>query len=156
MAAEIERKFLLDEPAERLQGCSSVTIEQGYLAISEVAEVRLRKAGERLLLTAKRGQGEVREEVEIEVGADQFGALWPLTEGQRLRKTRYLVPLGDGLDAEVDVFADGLEGLVTAEVEFESEEQSRTFQAPSWLGQEVTDEHRYANQTLALHGLPEA
>ena len=68
-------------------------IEQGYLALDEHAEVRLRRAGGELLLTAKRGHGEVREEVEVPLGPGAFEALWPLTAGKRVRKVRHYVPL---------------------------------------------------------------
>jgi adenylate cyclase len=153
---EIERKFILGKLPDWLQDCSSAPIEQGYLAIDKAVEVRLRRIGERRLMTVKRGHGEVREEVEVGLDEHQFDALWPLTDSQRLRKTRYLVPLGAGLDAEVDVFEGELEGLVTAEVEFDSAEQSRDFQPPPWLGDEVTGDGRYANQSLALHGVATA
>jgi CYTH domain-containing protein len=62
MAAEIERKFLLDEPPGWLRDFSGTQVEQGYLAIGEGAEVRLRKADEQRLLATKRGHGEMREE----------------------------------------------------------------------------------------------
>ncbi|HYJ21392.1 MAG TPA: CYTH domain-containing protein [Solirubrobacterales bacterium] len=153
MATEIERKFLLDEPPDGLQDHTAKRIEQGYLAIRESVEVRLRKLEDRRLLTAKVGHGESRVEVEIPLGINQFDALWPLTESRRLRKTRYLVPLGDGLVAEVDVFEEDLAGLVTAEVEFDSERQSHEFQPPGWLGKEVTGDGRYANQSLASAGV---
>jgi adenylate cyclase len=65
-----------------------------------------------------------------------------------------VVPLGDGLEAEVDVYADAHEGLLTAEIEFPSVEASEAFTPPEWLGREVTDDRRYANQALALHGRP--
>jgi CYTH domain-containing protein len=67
-------------------------------------------------------------------------------------KTRYLVPVGDGLTAEVDVYEGDLGGLVTAEVEFPSEEASSAFDPPGWLGREVTGDPRYANRTLAVSG----
>jgi CYTH domain-containing protein len=77
-----------------------------------------------------------------------------LTDGRRVVKTRYLVPLDDGLTAEVDVYDGPLDGLVTAEVEFASEHDSEAFAAPDWLGREVTGDARYANRALAVHGLP--
>ena len=134
MATEIERKFLLDEPPEQIRGGTGKRIEQGYLTSRESVEVRLRKVEDQRLLTAKLGHGEARVEVEIPLGTNQFDALWPLTEPRRLRKTRYLVPLGDGLEAEVDVYEGDLAGLVTAEVEFGFERQSQDFQPPAWLG----------------------
>jgi CYTH domain-containing protein len=57
---------------------------------------------------------------------------------------------------EVDVYAGELEGLVVAEVEFESEAASREFEAPDWIGREVTGESAFANDRLAEDGLPGA
>lgn len=154
MSTEIERKFLLPEAPARLSESETDRIEQGYLAIEEEIEIRLRRAGEERLLTAKRGHGEVREEIEIALDREQFDALWPLTESRRLAKTRHLIPIDDGLTAEVDVFEGELEGLVIGEIEFDSEELSRDFEPPAWIGVEVTGDDRYAGQTLARHGHP--
>lgn len=154
MAAEIERKFLLAEAPTQLEGRTGKRIEQGYLAYGDGAEVRLRREEDRRLLTVKRGHGEVREEIELPLDARVFEALWPLTESRRVGKTRYPVALGEGLEAEVDVYEGELTGLVTAEVEFGFEGQSRDFQPPSWLGEEVTGDRRYSNQSLALEGAP--
>src|SRR3712207_3072610 len=79
----------------------------------------------------------------------RFEALWPLTEGRRVVKTRHLVPLG-AFTAEVDVYAEALDGLLTAEVEFASVEQSQAFRPPGWMGDEVTGDDRYANRNLAI------
>ena len=154
MAAEIERKFLTPEAPAWLEKCESSRIEQGYLALTDEVEVRLRRRGEDHLLTVKRGRGEVREEVEIELQRTQFEQLWPLTEGRRLTKTRYLVPLGDDLVAEVDVYAGELEGLIVTEVEFESERGSGDFDPPAWIGEDVSGEQGFANQALAKEGRP--
>jgi CYTH domain-containing protein/CHAD domain-containing protein len=150
--AEIERKFLVDEMPRAESGRTE--IEQGYLAIDENAEVRLRRAGDELFLTAKSGHGEVREEVEVTIGPGPFEELWTLTAGRRVRKVRHYVPLGDGLRAEVDVFGGELDGLRTAEVEFDSREAAEGFARPHWLGRELTGDRRYANQSLATAGLP--
>lgn len=154
MPAEIERKFLLPEAPGWLSEHPAVRIEQGYLAIEAGAEVRVRRIGEEQVLTAKRGRGEVREEVEIALEREQFDALWPLTEARRLVKTRTRVPIDGGLIAEVDVFEGELEGLVIGEVEFGSKEQSADFDPPGWLGREITGHGPYAGQSLALHGRP--
>jgi adenylate cyclase len=154
VAEEIERKFLLTEEPDWLRSCSATQIEQGYLAIAEEVEVRVRRAGSARFLTVKRGKGEVREEVEIALDEGQYAALWPLTESRRFSKTRRLVPLDDGLSAEVDVFEGDLEGLLVAEVEFDSVQQSRRFEPPHWMAEEVTGDDRYAGQSLALKGHP--
>ena len=148
---EIERKFLLDQvPADVGAG---LEIDQGYLAVSDDGvEVRVRRYGDDRTLTVKSGPSHVRTEEELEIDERRFEALWPLTEGRRIVKTRHRVDLGDGLTAEVDVYGGAHEGLAVAEVEFPDEEASHRFQAPDWLGREVTGDARYANQQLALGG----
>jgi adenylate cyclase len=149
---EVERKFLVPE-APDLSGADAEEIVQGYLAIGADGEVRLRRRGEALVLTAKRGSGLSREEAEVEVEPEQFERLWPLTEGRRLHKRRHVVPHGD-LRIEVDVYEGELEGLMVGEVEFPSEEAARAFEPPGWLGDEVTGDERYLNETLATRGAP--
>ena len=151
---EVERKFLVPEPAS-LEGTESDEIEQGYLAIGSDGEVRLRRRGDDLVLTAKRGSGLSRGEEEIELTGEQFERLWPHTEGRRLHKRRHLIPHGDH-EIELDVYEGGLEGLIVAEIEFPSEEEARDFDPPEWFGKEVTGEHAYLNETLAAEGLPGA
>jgi adenylate cyclase len=151
---EVERKFLVSELPD-LEGAQVDEIDQGYLAIGTDDEVRLRRRGDQLALTVKRGAGLSRQEAEIEIDRRGFDELWPLTEGRRLRKRRYVVPHG-ALRIEVDVYADDLEGLVVAEIEFDSEEEAREFEPIGWLGEEVTGDHRYLNETLATAGVPSA
>ncbi len=154
MGSEIERKFLLSELPDWLSGRVGEPISQGYLTNGEGPEVRLRQAGERALLTVKTGAGEVREELEVELDAELFRTLWPLTAGRRVSKVRLREPLSAGRAAEVDVYAERLSGLVVAEVEFESERESAEFEPPRWLGKEVTGDPRYANRELAMSGAP--
>jgi len=146
---EIERKFLIREMPANLTSYPSNDISQGYLvSLDDGTQVRLRKSGARHSLTYKRGVGNVREEREVELTAEQFDALWPATKGQRLVKTRYEIPLGDRV-VEIDVYHDKHEGLVVAEVEFEDEAGARDFSRPDWLGDDVTGDPRYSNQLLA-------
>jgi adenylate cyclase len=155
MAHEIERKFLIEQPPDWLEERPASELHQGYVVITRDAEVRVRKADCKGLLTVKRGRGEVRREEEIELEAEQFEALWSLTDSARVSKRRYLVPLEDAeLTAEVDVFQGELEGLVVAEVEFGSEDESAAFKPPAWFGRELTGDERYANASLARVGLP--
>ncbi|HVV89083.1 MAG TPA: CHAD domain-containing protein [Solirubrobacterales bacterium] len=149
--SEIERKFLVAKMPNAEDGAARV--EQGYLAADESSEVRLRRIDDELLLTAKVGHGEVREEVEVPVDPGAFEALWPLTAGRRVRKVRHYVPLDDGLRAEIDVYDGALDGLRTAEIEFGSRAEAARFAPPPWLGAELTGDERYANRTLATRGL---
>jgi adenylate cyclase len=114
----------------------------------------VRRRGGRSYLTVKSGGGRVRVEEEIEIDDGRFERLWPLTEGRRIEKTRYEVPAGDGLTIELDVYTGDLDGLVTAEVEFDSEDAADAFTAPEWLGEDITEDKRYKNQRLAVDGAP--
>lgn len=153
MNREIERKFLINEPPDDLNKYPNHKIEQGYLAVTDDFEVRLRKKGDRYYQTSKSEGGLVRKEVEIELSPDQFDALWPLTEGKRIEKTRYNIEY-EGFLIELDLYSGSLKGLRVAEIEFQTEDLSETFTPPDWFEDEVTDDKRYKNKYLALHGLP--
>jgi adenylate cyclase len=152
---EIERKFVVPRAPDELDAYPSEVLEQGYLAVSpDGVEVRIRKQGDRTTLTVKSSGGLTRLEETIDIEERAFGALWPLTRGRRIHKTRYTLPTEGDHVIELDMYAGELEGLVTAEVEFSSEAESRTFKPPAWFGTEVTEDPRYRNRTLALEGKP--
>ena len=150
---EIERKFL---PVRLPDGVAAgERLEQGYLAVApDGTEVRIRRRAGRSTLTVKSGPAQVRVEEELEIDDRRFEALWALTEGRRIAKTRHVVPLGNGVEAELDVYAEALAGLRVAEVEFPSAADSAAFTPPDWFGRELTGDARYANQSLALDGPP--
>ena len=152
---EIERKFLVDEAPSELDAYPSDQIDQGYVALTDDGvEVRVRSYGGRAFLTIKSGATQERVEEEIEIDERRFRSLWTLTEGKRIRKRRYVIPAGDGLKIELDVYSDALAGLITAEVEFDSPEAAAAFSPPAWLGRDVTDDARYKNKRLAVDGPP--
>jgi adenylate cyclase len=150
---ETERKFLVvpDQAPPRQEG---TLIEQGYLVFQNPpkvpVELRLRRVNRvNCLLTVKSGSAPTRAEVELAIAPEQFTELWSLTEGRRVLKRRHRIPLPGGLTAELDVYEGERAGLQVVEVEFSSESQAREFTPPSWFGQEVTRDTRYANAELA-------
>lgn len=152
---EIERKWLVAGDPPLAGAASSSAIRQGYVAVApDGGEVRVRARDDARVLTVKQGTGLVRGEVETEISAALFDALWPLTEGRRVEKVRHLVALGAGLVAEVDVFAGALAGLVLVEVEFPDRGAAVAFAPPPWFGADVTEDKAYKNQALALTGRP--
>ena len=151
---EIEKKFLVKSLPENLEQYPHKDIVQGYLAITEDGtEVRLRKKGKKYFQTVKSGAGKTRFESEVEITEDQFNTLWEATKGKRVEKTRYEIPHESGT-IELDIYHGDLDGLLSAEMEFSSEKDSNEFVTPIWLSEEVTDDKKYKNQNLALHGVP--
>jgi CYTH domain-containing protein len=153
MATEIERKFLLGELPATLRLARGEAIKQGYLALDGDTEVRLRTGSQAPRLTIKSGRGEVRTEVELPVEGRDAQALWELTAGRRIEKTRRVMRVG-GVEAEVDEYAGALAGLFVVEVEFPDEAAARAFEPPPWFGRELTGDPAYANRSLACVGLP--
>ena len=152
---EIERKFLLESRPPDLSEHPSSELEQGYVALgADGTEVRVRRDGDRHFLTIKSSGAGARVEEEIEIDSRRFESLWQLTSGRRIEKTRYRIPAPEGATIEVDVYHGSLEGLLTAEVEFESAESAEAFMPPEWMGRDVTDDGRYKNQRLATQGAP--
>ena len=153
--AEIERKWLVAALPEGFDARRGASIRQGYLALTDEVEVRVRKLDDRHLLTIKSVGDLTREEVEVPISENDFERLWPLTLGRRIEKTRTVIEL-DGLSAEVDVYAGSLAPLRVVEVEFASERDAEAFVAPAWFGRDVTREADYKNRGLALAGHPPA
>ncbi len=148
---EIERKYLIHSLPERLEQYESKQIEQGYLCTNPV--VRIRRSNENYILTYK-GEGlMVREEYNLPLTKEGYEHMRGKVDGILIKKTRYLIPLTDRLTIELDVFSNELEGLLLAEVEFETEEEANRFVPPAWFGEDVTFSVKYHNSTLSKSGL---
>jgi adenylate cyclase len=152
---EIERKLLVTAPPPLDDGSwTARRLEQGYLAVTDDAEVRIRRTdGTAARLTVKSAPGLSRVEEELDLDDDAFDRLWPLTAGRRVVKTRHSRDEG-GVLLELDVYEGPLSGLATLEAEFPDEPSARAWTPPPWAGRDVTGEKAYANQTLALRGAP--
>ncbi|NQU56936.1 MAG: CYTH domain-containing protein [Rhodospirillales bacterium] len=146
MAKEIERKFLVAGDAWR-QMAEGTTYRQGYLSTVKERTVRVRTIDDQGFLTIKGITiGATRAEYEYEIpAADANEMLDDLCEQPIIEKKRYKVPL-DGFVWEIDEFGGVNDGLIVAEIELESEEQ--TFNKPAWIGEEVSGDPRYFNSNL--------
>jgi adenylate cyclase len=147
---EIERKYLLEGLPDRAAAAPFVDIAQGYLPGTRILE-RIRRVTDtnetRFVRTIKLGQGVSRIEIEEPMTEHLFDALWPLTEGRRVHKRRYLVPDENSV-WEIDEFLD--QPLVLGEIELPDERHPTI---PQWLAphvtREVTDEPAFTNARLA-------
>jgi CYTH domain-containing protein len=149
MGKEIERKFLLKSDAWR--GLAEGTMyRQGYLNSAKERTVRIRTVGSKAFLTIKGlTVGATRSEYEYEIPLDECNAMLDtLAEKPLIEKKRYKISKG-GLTWEIDEFFGDNKGLIVAEVELASEEQ--TFEKPEWVGEEVTGDPRYFNANLIKH-----
>lgn len=146
---EIERKFLVKSTAFMKEAVKHNRIVQGYLSSHPERTVRVRIKGNNGYLTVKGLSNETgmsRMEWEKEIPIEEAEQLLTLCEKEIIDKTRYEVIVGIHV-FEVDVFAGKNKGLVMAEIELSSEEE--TFESPDWLGEEVTQDSRYYNSYLS-------
>ena len=132
MKSEIDRKFLVKSLPD-LSECKSSRIVQCYIELTEHTERRVRRIDDEYYLTSKSGLGLVREEKEENITAVKFSELSRNSIGNIVEKTRYYMNLGVYL-IEIDIYESKLKGLITAEVEFESESESKNFTPPEWFG----------------------
>jgi adenylate cyclase len=153
MGNEIERKFLTSSRSWQSAVSKVSDIRQVYLATTECASVRIRiKDDVKAFLAIKSAEaGRTRSEFEYPIPVDDAKALFELRIGHIVEKRRHIVVV-DGRRWEIDLFHGVLDGLIMAELELDDAEQQ--FQKPDWLGKEVTDDRRYYNASLAMHGLP--
>ncbi len=150
MAIEIERKFLVQNDSWRQQVIDQSRLQQGYLCTQENATVRVRIGKGRAILNIKSATDGIRR--------SEFEYPIPLQDGEALLATvarkpiidkiRYRVRHGDHV-WDLDVFEGENRGLVVAELELTSENE--TFDKPPWAGEEVSGDPRYYNASLISH-----
>ena len=145
---EIERKFLVKKgDAYKSVAFSCSHIQQGYIPC-DGATVRIRLRDEQAFLTIKGKSmdgGLSRYEFEKEITPDEARHLLQLCRGGMIDKHRYLVKSGDHV-FEVDEFHGDNDGLVMAEVELSSTDES--FKKPDFIGREVTGDRRFYNKHM--------
>lgn len=148
---EIERKFLVKKgDAYKRAAFSCSHIRQGYIPACG-ATVRIRVRDERGYLTIKShstNRGLTRYEFEKEISLDEANHLLALCSGEVVDKHRWLVKSG-AHTFEVDEFHGANAGLVVAEVELHSEDES--YEKPDFIGTEVTGDAHFRNSNLVSH-----
>jgi len=149
MPTEIERKFLTRDDSWR-DGhiLKKVRYRQGYLGSSPASSVRIRISDHDAFLNIKGVTiGASRAEYEYPIPENEAAELLEhLCDKPLIEKTRYYLEY-QGHTWEIDVFEGDNDGLVVAEVELGSEDES--FAMPPWAGKEVTEDARYYNSCLA-------
>jgi adenylate cyclase len=147
MATEIERKFLVKGEFRHL-AVKEIKIIQTYLSIDPQKTIRQRIADDKAYITIKnkpRHGRFGRNEWEFEIPVNDAEEMMSICIPGKIVKSRFLIPAGRHT-WEVDVFHDKNEGLLIAEIELNSEDE--TFEMPDWLGDEVTGIPAYYNAYL--------
>ncbi len=147
MATEIERKFLVKGEFKHL-AVKEIKMIQTYLSIDPDKTIRLRIADDKAYLTIKNKpeQGRFgRNEWEVQIPVKDATEMMSICLPGKIVKSRFLIP-SDRHTWEVDVFHEKNEGLVIAEIELGSEDES--FEKPDWAGDEVTGIPAYYNANL--------
>jgi adenylate cyclase len=146
MGTEIERKFLIKDDSWRSLA-TGTKYRQGYLNSTKERVVRVRTIDDKGFLTIKGiTTGATRVEYQYEIPDTEATAMLDdLCEKPLIEKNRYKIALG-GFTWEVDEFFGENQGLIVAEVELETEDQS--FEKPVWIGEEVTGDPKYFNSNL--------
>jgi adenylate cyclase len=143
---EIERKYLVCNDKWRSLGVP-VRYSQGYFIGDSEKTVRVRVAGENGFLTIKGiSIGFSRKEFEYRIPLNDANELLLMCSIPLIGKYRTKILYEDKI-WEVDEFEGDNKGLILAEIELKSEDE--TFSIPPWIGREVTGDIRYYNFHLA-------
>ena len=149
MKKEIERKFIVLDNSYQDLGDYEHCI-QGYIPSRKEPLIRIRTIGERSFITIKSDiNGITRIEYEYQIPNEDAKDLLELfCKHSIVEKNRYSIRYKSTL-WEVDEFLGDNGGLVVAEVELISEDQS--YDSPNWIGEEISTTKKYYNYNLAYH-----
>lgn len=150
MPQEIERKFLVNhEKWNQFKKPEGQHFRQGYLLTDPNKTIRVRLTSNKGFVTIKGlSVGATRPEYEYEIPLQEAKELLDQFSISELSKIRYLINYESKV-WEVDEFLGENSGLIVAEIELKSEEE--TFKIPDWIGKEVTSEEKYYNSNLTIH-----
>ena len=152
MKQEIERKYAVNYLPENLKIVNILDIEQAFIykdakTVIRIRKIRDKKSDDIKYIYTVKTKGDIAYhkdstvanayEIESYIQEEEFNKLIKNKISSIIRKTRMVIPIGDNLNVEMDIYKDYLQDLITAEVEFPSEDIAKNFQKPDWLGEEM-------------------
>jgi len=146
---ETERKFIVTNRDYKKQYSSKEKITQAYLSKDPKRSVRIRVNNRKGWITIKGEsdkKGLSRMEWEREIPLKTAKKLLEICLPNPINKIRYKIQLNNNITIEVDEFLGHNKGLVLAEIELISKDQS--FEKPDWLGKEVTGIKKFYNSMM--------
>ncbi|PID95239.1 MAG: adenylate cyclase, partial [Bacteroidetes bacterium] len=141
------RKFLVDV-TKLPQLNKGKKLCQGYLWSSPDKSLRIRIVDNTAFLTIKTGTDILqRSEFEYEIPISDAEELLQQCDN-KIEKERFILSHA-GNSWEIDIFYGRNKGLIVAEIELLHKNQA--IELPEWVTQEVTNDTRYLNVSLANH-----
>ncbi|EES50691.1 CYTH domain-containing protein [Clostridium botulinum] len=153
---EIERKWLFNINEVPINLSSTITYyTQGYISITP--EVRLRSKVVENLITHTttdetyrlciKGEGTLtRHEVQKDLTKEEYNALLEvgnLKLENLIQKHYYIIPI-EKYNLTVGIVDEGtINEFCYGEIEFNSEEEAKNFNPPTWFGKDVTNDKSY-------------
>jgi CYTH domain-containing protein len=135
MKNEIERKFFVARMPD-LSGLVPLRYERYFLERSGGVEVRVQRVGERYVYERKENISALeRSREKREISRQEF-EVFIKGCGESIIRDKYVVPGGSGV--AIQVYHGRFEGLVRAEVEFETVVEAEAFVPLDWMGREMT------------------
>lgn len=149
MPFEIERKYLVKHDLwNALAKPKGEYYRQGYIVneITKTVRVRATENCGFITIKGKTDNPAIKPEYEYEIPKSEAIELLDGFTENNIEKTRYKIN-HKGKLWEIDVFHGDNEGLIVAEIELNSLEE--TYQIPDWIDYEVTHEDKYFNASLS-------
>jgi len=149
MPFEIERKYLvIPDLWEALAKPLGEYYRQGYIVheIGKTVRVRATEKHGFITIKGKTDNPAIKSEFEYEIPITEAIELLNDFTENNIEKTRYKIDY-QGKIWEIDIFYGDNEGLIVAEIELNSPEES--FPIPAWIDREVTHESKYFNANLS-------
>lgn len=149
MPLEIEKKYLLKHDLwSALSKPKGEYYRQGYIVNEKIKTVRVRATESKGFITikGKTDNPAIKPEYEYEIPKSEAIELLDGFTENNIEKTRYKIDF-QGHTWEIDVFHGDNQGLIVAEIELNSLEES--YIIPAWIDSEVTHEDKYFNASLS-------
>jgi CYTH domain-containing protein len=150
MGVEIERKYLVSKDTwDKTIKEETHFIKQGYILNHPGKTIRIRIKDDKGYITIKGlSTGASRPEFEYEIPWEDAKELVDKFCESTTTKIRNII-VHNGKRWEVDEFLEDNKGLIIAEIELKSDDE--TYDLPEWIDKEVTGEEKYYNSGLSVN-----
>lgn len=149
MGKEIELKFLLNNsPIPIPKKFKKTLIKQAYIHSDKDKQIRIRLLNDIGVIGIKYYNGLIRDEFEYEIPFDDAKFMYEKSENKLEKKRISFKRFDEHYD--VDEFPNGIQFV---EVEFKSIDHMNKWVKPSWIGDEITNDHNYSNVVLSKQKL---